>query len=226
MYYDCQWDAPAWMTRPGWLTRGLIVKVMSVVLAGALAAASFFAWTVTRPEPFRVAHAEVTYGGIMVKKDGRFHVGVADIEPAGRDVTVLEVTPLMSDTVEFLGAVTVYGRGIKKTNVGAGTSFPPSYVATSHPIGEVIPFAETTYVPRGWDAPAPVEVAAGFRLRPGATAGAVNGIRIVYKVGNKKHTEIKRYAAVACSNGCPQMKADRDFPEHYLQQSGMVPAED
>src|SRR5690348_16911517 len=109
MYYDCQWDAPAWLRRPSWLTRHLIATTLSVLLVVLVLASSAAAWRMTRPEPFRVAHAEVIYGGIMVKSDGRFHFSVGDIKPEGQDVTVLEVTPLMTDTVEFLGAVTVYG---------------------------------------------------------------------------------------------------------------------
>jgi hypothetical protein len=228
MYYDCQWDAPAWMTRPGWLTRSLIVKTLSALLAVLMLASSAVAWRMTRPEPFRVAQPQVVYGGVSVGKDRAFHIGIAEIEAPGKEVNVLEVTPLMTDTVEFLGAVTSYGPDAQPQGGpgAAGIKFPPPYMHTTHPIGEVIPASATSWPRRPGHEPMPVIVSAGFRLKPGASAGAVNGIRVVYKVGDKKHTEIHRYAAVACTKGCPQMDADDDFPDHYLRQTGMLPPDE
>jgi hypothetical protein len=149
---------------------------------------------------------------VYLKEDNNFHIGVASIDANGKDVKVLEVTPLMTGNVEFLGAVTSYGKNAATWGGpgGGGNEFPPAYMSDIHPINQVIPASETAYIREGWDKPLPVIVSAGFHLTHGV--GAVNGVRVVYLVGGKKHTTIARIAVVACDNGCDkQAKRDRDF---------------
>jgi hypothetical protein len=225
MYYDCQWDGPA---RPSWLTRRLIARVSAAILAAAVLALGTLTWWTQRPEPFGVARPEVVYSLFPLKGDQKFHMGVAEIDAEGKDVTVLEVTPLISDNVEFLGAVTTYGMDNFQGGPGAaGTSFPPSYLGTTtYPIGEFIPAFKTSYIPKGSDKPAPIVVTAGFRLKSGDDGG-VNGVRIVYRTGNKTQTEIVRYAIVACQKPCQKAaKADPDHDKTVLRSHGLLPAED
>ena len=220
MYTDYQWDAPSWWNRR-------LARIVAAVLAAVLAVgASGVAWSKTRPEAFQPAAPQVLYGGIHVKKDHKFHIGLIEINADGEDVTVLEVTPTMSDNVEFLGAVTTYGDGEFQGGPGAaGSSFPPPYLGTTHPIGEFIPAFKTSYIPQGRDRPAPVIVTAGFRLKSGL--GGVNGIRVVYRVGDKEHTEFLRYAAVATTEPWDSKKADRDdYYENVLRSHRLLPASD
>ncbi len=228
MYYDCQWDRPAMLNRPSWLTRRVIARISAMVLVVAVMAAGTLTWRATRPEPFRVAAPEVLFGGIAMKDDHKFHMGVAEIQAHGKDVTVLEVTALASDNVELLGAVTSYGPDVATQGGpgGGGSAFPPKYMNTVHPIGEVIPASATSYVPKRWDHPAPIIVSAGFRLMSGHSGG-VNGVRIVYKVGNRQHTEIARFAAVACDKTCDKAaKNDSDYYEKVLRAHGLLPADE
>lgn len=220
MYTDYQWDAPSW------LTCRLARTVAAVLTAVLVVTASGVAWSKTRPEPAQPASPQVLYGGIHVKKDHKFHIGLIEINADGKDVTVLEVTPTMSDNVEFLGAVTTYGEDELQGGPGAaGSSFPPPYLGTTtHPIGEVIPAFKTSYIPAGHDKPAPVIVTAGFRLKSGV--GGVNGIRVVYRVGDKKHTEFLRYAAVATTAPWSKKDAPDGYYEDVLRSYGLLPAED
>lgn len=219
MYTDYQWDAPPWLTQRRTWTIGAVLVAMLVLIASGVA------WSkTTGPEAFEPASPQVLYGGIHVKKDHKFHIGLLDIDAGGKDVTVLEVTPTMSENVEFLGAVTTYGMDEVHGGPGAaGASFPPAYLRLTHPIGEVISASKTSYIPKGYDRPAPVIVTAGFRLKSGV--GGVNGIRVVYRVGDKKHTEYLRYAAVATTAPWSK-KAERDgYYEDVLRSHGLLPAE-
>ena len=220
MYTDYQWDAPSWLTRR-------LARTVTAVLAALLVlTATGVAWSKTRPGPNAPASPQVLYGGIHVKKDHKFHIGLLEVEARGKDVTVLEVTPTMSENVEFLGAVTTYGEDEFRGGPGsAGASFPPPYLRTTHPIGEFIPAFKTSYIPQGRDKAAPVIVTAGFRLK--SDLGGVNGIRVVYRVGDKKHTEFLRFAAVATTEPWGSKKADQDgYYEDVLRSHALLPAED
>jgi hypothetical protein len=221
MYTDYQWDAPAWMNRR-------LGRIVAAVLAAVLVlTVSAMAWSSTRSEPDKPASPQVFYQGIHVKKDHKFHIGLIDIDAAGKDVTVLRVIPTMTPNVEFLGAVTTYGMDEFQGGPGsAGPRFPAPYHRTTHPIGELIPAAKTSYIPAGRNKPAPVIVTAGFRLTSG-TEGGVNGIRVVYRVGDKERSEFLRYAAVATTE--PWRKTDKYADDHYenvLRSHGLLPPED
>lgn len=221
MYTDYQWDAPVWMTRRlGQIVAGILAAVLVLTVSAV-------AWSSTRPEPYVPASPQVLYGGIHVKKDHKFHIGLIEIDPAGKDVTVLDVIPTMTPNVEFLGAVTTYGMDDVMGGPGsAGTGFPAPYQRITHPIGEPIAAFKTSYIPAGRNKPAPVIVTAGFRLTSG-TEGGVNGIRVVYRVGDKQHSELLRYAAVATTEPWGSKKGDRDgYYEDVLRSHGLLPAED
>lgn len=221
MYSDYQWDAPAWMNRR-------LGRIVAAVLTAALVlTVSAVAWSSTRPEPYKPASPQVLYSGIHVKKDHKFHIGLIEIDAGGKDVTVLEVIPTMSSNVEFLGAVTTYGMDELQGGPGsAGSGFPAPYQRTTHPIGEPIAAFKTSYIPMGRDKPAPVIVTAGFRLTSG-TEGGVNGIRVVYRIGGKQHSQFLRYAAVATSESW--RKTEKYADDHYenvLRAHGLLPSEE
>jgi hypothetical protein len=164
-------------------------------------------------------------GPLITTQDTSFHNAVY-LDHPGAEIRVLDVDALTSPNVTFLGAVTVWPRDLKGENVGAGPSFPPPGIRRSHAIDQVVPPAETAFVPSGWNGPASLAIAFGFRLN-GAENGAVNGMRVVYEVDGKRNVKLFRIAMIACPppKGCggSGQSDDPDFTDKVLRQYGLLP---
>lgn len=169
---------------------------------------------------------EFTFTGPPITtKDPTFHQAVY-LDHPGSEIRVLDVTALTSPNVNFLGAVAVWPRDLKGENVGGGPKFPPPGIRGHHPVDQAIPAAETAFAPPGWDTPASVAVAFGFRL-DGSDDGAVNGLRIVYEVDGQRKVELHRIAIIACPppKGCPREGStdEPDFGDTVLRRHGLLP---
>lgn len=161
-------------------------------------------------------------GPPITAKNPTFHQAV-DLDFPGSEIRVLDVSALTSPNVTFLGAVAVWPRDLKKENVGGGPEFPPPGNRGEHPVDQVIPAAETAFVPAGRDAPASVAIAFGFRMN-GEGTGAVNGMRIVYEVDGKRKVEVRKIAIVAClPKRCGDRVSQPGFSDSVLRQYGLLP---
>lgn len=169
----------------------------------------------TRPEATFI-------GPPITTKDPTFHQAV-DLDFPGSEIHVLDVSALTSPNVTFLGAVAVWPRDLKKGSVGGGPKFPPPEIRGDHPVDQLIPAAETAFVPEGWDGPASVAIAFGFRMN-GEGTGAVNGMRIVYEVNGKRKVEVRKIAIVAClPKHCGDRSTELGFSDGVLRQYGLLP---
>lgn len=177
-------------------------------------------------DAFELTRPTTTYIGIGVTaQDPNFHVSVDLDHTPGATIRVVEVLAHTSSNVDFLGAVAIWPRDIKDVSVGAGNEFPPTSVNGTHPVNQVVPSAETLFKPKGLNAPAAVDVVAGFRLRAG-DIGAMNGIRVVYEVDGKRLTKDSPQAGIACKpKGCdgPTGSDDPDFQNRVLREAGLLP---
>lgn len=192
--------------------------MLIALIAGCGSDADATTLTPTRPETTLI-------GPPITAKDPTFHAAVY-LDHPGAEIRVLDVDALTSPNVSFLGAVAVWPRDLKGENVGSGPKFPPPGIRGHHAVEEVIPAGETAFVPKGWDGPASVAIAFGFRLN-GVEDGAANGMRIVYEVDGKRKTELYRIAIIACPppKGCRgATKADDpEFTDDILRRYGLVP---
>ncbi|MBA3745205.1 hypothetical protein [Sporichthya sp.] len=149
-----------------------------------------------------------------------------DLDHPGAEIRVLEVTALTSPNVVYLGAVAIWPRDLRSGSLGTGPKFPPPRIRGHHAVDQVIPAAETALVPKGWDEPAPVSIAFGFRL-DGKEPGAVNGLRIVYEVDGERKVELYRIAIIACAppKGCrgARQMDDPEFTDNVLRRYGLLP---
>jgi hypothetical protein len=176
-------------------------------------------------DSYELARPTTTHGGIAITQQApEFHIGVG-LEFPGSTIQIIDVQAHTSPNVDFLGAVAVWPRDIKKFNVGAGTGYPPPNVKGSHPISEPVPATETLFAPKGFGGPGEVSVAAGFKLREGEI-GAMNGIRIIYEVDGKRMTEDSAQAGIAClPKSCdrPDGSDTTDFNTRILREAGLLP---
>jgi hypothetical protein len=88
-----------------------------------------------------------------------------------------------------------------------------------------LPAAELNYSSKAFDgAPGDLFVNAGFRLRSG-DVGAVNGIRVTYRVGGKTKTQFFRHAVLVCKapNTCERPNGGTEYSQRILAQFGLVP---
>lgn len=169
---------------------------------------------------------EITYGGAVMSRDGKFTIGLLTLDHPGQDITVLKVESLTSPNIEYLGAFITLPRDFADNGVSVVPGFPSKFITAQRPLSEFVPAAETSFVtPKNTDGkPSPLQVLAGFRLVSGEI-GAVNGIRVVYRVGNKTMSEVFRHAAIVCVPACakrPDWKQD-DFSERTLRRFNLLP---
>ncbi len=136
---------------------------------------------------------------------------------AGKELEILEVRPLGSPNLAYLGAITVWPRNSRDSTFDGGEGFPADAIRTYHPaIGQVIPASETGFTyPDEPGRPRPVLVNAGFRLTAGSV-GFVNGVEVVYRVGNDRRSERARTAIIACMNPCTERSAVEGLREWEL----------
>lgn len=161
----------------------------------------------------------------ITAKNPTFHQSL-DLDYPGTEIKVLEVTALTSPNVTYLGAVAVWPRDLKEASVGGGPEFPPPGIKGHHALEEVIPATETSFVPKGFEEPASVAIAVGFRLN-GSDVGAVNGMRLVYEVDGKKKMELRRIAIIVCfqKKTCDSSNFDRNphYDKAILRMYGLLP---
>jgi len=165
---------------------------------------------------------EVIYGlEPMTAGATDFSMGDFAISAPGKDVQILSIKPLMSPNVDYLGAYVVWPRDAFGNAVAGGPGFPFPDQTRRHPIDEVIPAAETAYVPPGQSAAAPLTVTVGFRIRSGI--GAVNGVTITYQVVGKTHRQNFAQAVVGCvkPEACGK-GGDANFNGEVLRRYGLV----
>lgn len=202
----------------------LAFLVLLVGVAGAV-----WAWN-DGPEGFGPTDPSTTYGVSLDKDESDFTMGLLYIERPGAELEILEVHPLTSPNVEFLGAFTVWPRDfLTSSRLAVSPTFPPSRMKVRHSLGEVVPAAETGFVPAGEsEAPSPLTVAAGFRIRSG-DKGAVNGIQVVYKAGSKTLRQVFKQAAFVCIKPLrctpPDGVSTSEWENQFLRQFGLLPEE-
>jgi hypothetical protein len=197
-----------------------------LVLIAAGAGAALIASHSSDGSSFPLTKPQATYTGFAVTTQAPdFFVGV-DLSHPGSVIQVRDVQAHTSANVDFLGALTVWPRQIKKLSVGAGLGFPPADVLGTHPLREPVPAAETLFEPKGFHAPGPVTVVAGFRLRTGEI-GAMNGIRVEYTVDGHRKTKDSPQAGIACLKPkCGGGATGSDSPEfdtRILREAGLLP---
>jgi len=153
----------------------------------------------------------------LTPTNSTFSVVTAYIRAPGKTVEILRVQPVTTPNVTYLGAITVWPRDFKDSGTDGGMGFPTESQHTTHPaLGVVVPASETTYTEPGNTDPTPLTVNAGFRLSSG-DAGAVNGVKVTYRVGKKVKSERSRWAVVVCMKPCKR------FPRgNLLEQEAAV----
>jgi hypothetical protein len=184
----------------------LIAALTLIVTGGALVAVRESSSDSASLEPERPRR---TFYVKLFPTEKAFTVSTLFInDGAGKEIEILEVRPLGSPNLDYLGAITVWPRNGKDSTFDGGEGFPADAIRTYHPaLGTVIPASETGFVhPDEAGKPRPVVVNAGFRLT-GGSVGFVNGVEVVYRVGNDKRSERARTAIIACMNPCAERGA-------------------
>lgn len=206
--------------------RALPVALLAFVLL--LAAVAGARWLRGSGEDaFGPTDPSTTYGVSLEKQETDFTMGAFYIQRPGVTLTVLEVTPLVSPNVEFLGAFTVWPRDVPGSALSIGSGFPPKEMTVRHGLADVVPATETGFVPKGDPGtPAPLTVAVGFRIRSGSM-GAVNGIQVVYKAGNRTVRQVFNQAAFVCIKPLrctpPKGLSTSEWENQILRQFGLLP---
>lgn len=210
--------------RSSWRLRlGVLALAVTIVASGI----GVWTWWSGRVGELSAQHPRFTYGGVVMNKDLEFSLGLMHLEHPGKDVTVVSVEALTSPNVEYLGAFTIWPRDLPGDQFSVVPGFPPKYgTAPRHQLSEVVSATETAVIIPGYsDKPPGVSVVAGFRLLSG-DIGAMNGIRVTYKVGTKTTREVFRYAAIACLPACKERKdwkPRNDFSERTLRSFNLLP---
>ncbi|MGQ0464791.1 MAG: hypothetical protein ACT4QG_05680 [Sporichthyaceae bacterium] len=217
-------------TGSGWRSRwtGRRVALVAGVALGLIAAATGgFVWSQNGGDAVAVQRPEVTFGLHPLDPGEKFSLGSMWIEDPGGDLEILEVRPITSPNVEYLGAITIWPRDYATSSLDVGNGFPAPQQPHHHPaIGVVVPAAEFTYVDPKVGKPAALFVTAGFRIREG-DVGAVNGVTVVYRVGGAVKRTHFRHAAIACvkPHRCESTEKDPkiDFADEVLYGFGLIP---
>lgn len=150
----------------------------------------------------------------LIPKQKAFTVSTLFIKgAAGKELEILEVRPLGSPNVAYLGAITVWPRDRGSVSDG-GEGFPTRGVDTYHPaIGTVVPASETAFLHADDSGRVrPVVVNAGFRLVSGSV-GFVNGVEVVYRIGGDKKRERARTAMIVCMEPCAERGVAGDLSD-------------
>jgi hypothetical protein len=156
---------------------------------------------------------ERTFYTSLIPQETAFTVSTLFIDgAAGKELEILEVRPLGSPNLTYLGAITVWPRDSKTSWSDGGEGFPTDGIRDYHPaIGAVIPATETGFTfPEEPGDPRPVLVNAGFRLASGSV-GFVNGVEVVYRIGGSKKRERARTAIIVCMHPCKERPVDNDL---------------
>lgn len=154
-----------------------------------------------------------------------FSMALMPLEEKGQDIEIVKVEARTSSNVEHIGTAAVWPRDLDvEGNPGNMFGFP--VLGPSHPaLGIVVPAAELDYSPKGFDGVSgDLFVNAGFRLVSG-DVGAVNGIRVTYRVGNKIKQKFFAHAVIVCKapNRCGNPGGATNYSQGVLATFGMVP---
>lgn len=195
---------------------------IAAVTAGAVTAAAIGVWITHRGGDSAVgADPDVIYTlAPMAAGASDFSLGDFPISAPGKDVRILSVKPLESRNVEYLGAYVVWPRDSFNNLLSGGPGFPFPTQTHRHPLDEVIPASETSFVPPGQSTPEPLTVTVGFRITSGI--GAVNGVAITYWVDGKTHRQNFAQAVVGCLKPDPCGKGDTNFDRAVLKRYGLI----
>jgi hypothetical protein len=153
-----------------------------------------------------------------------FSMAFMPLQEKGKDIEILKVQARTSPNVEHFDTVAIWPRDVEKYgNPGNLFGFPvrPDY----HPaFGTVVSAEELNYTPKGFGSPAHLFVNAGFRLLSG-DVGAVNGIKVTYRVGSKTKTQFFPHAVIVCKapNKCGTPERGVTYGQDILTQFGLVP---
>lgn len=163
---------------------------------------------------------------VPVDKKGDFSFAMMYIEEPGKDVQIVNVTPLTSSNVQFLGASTIWPRTKPYGMQGRGPGYPLEGAVELHAAAETIPASETSYIdgPQR-STPDPITVIAGFRLLSGEI-GAFNGVQLTYIADGKTVRRVYDYAALLChkQENCwaPETTTALHWSENVLRDFGLV----
>ncbi len=140
--------------------------------------------------------------GFEPTKPTEFSLVALSMNAAGKTVEILEVRPVATPNVEYIGSIAVWPNEAKGNTSDGGPGFPPATVKKHHPaLGVVIPPSATGHLYPGEAKPRDLVVNAGFRLTS-VESGAVNSIEVVYRVDNEVRRERSRTGVVACVKPC------------------------
>lgn len=135
-------------------------------------------------------------------KPTEFSLVALSVNVSGKTVEILEVRPVATPNVEYIGAVAVWPNEAKGNTSDGGPGFPPAAVKKHHPaLGVVIPASATGYLYPGEAKARDLVVNAGFKLTSTET-GAVNSVEVVYRVDGEVRRQRSRVGVVACVKPC------------------------
>ncbi|MGQ0845274.1 MAG: hypothetical protein ACT4QF_14195 [Sporichthyaceae bacterium] len=130
-----------------------------------------------------------------------FTIGAVDILEPGKQIEIVELRPIGTPNVAYLGAITVWPRD-KDSSTEAALGFPGKGVDRYHQaIGTVVPAAETAFKDPGQESPHPLWVGAGFRLLSG-TVGGVFDVEVSYRVDGVERTRRAGATFLVCTSPC------------------------
>lgn len=161
---------------------------------------------------------------VMIDKKGDFTFAGMYIDEPGKDVRIVSITPLTSSNVQFLGASTIWPRTTPYGMQPHGAGYPHEGAIELHPVAQLIPASETSYVEDHRSTPDSIRVLAGFRLLSG-DIGAFNGVQVTYLADDKIVRKVYDYAALLCHSLEPCSApdgAEYGWSKQVLRDFGLV----
>jgi len=153
-------------------------------------------------------------------------MGLIPLREKGKDIEILAVEARTSPNLEHFDTAAIWPRDLESGDANPGNGFGFPARPASHPaFGVVVPAAELNYSPKALKGtPGDLFVNLGFRLLSG-DVGAVNGIRVTYRVGRQTKTQFFAHAVVVCKapNRCGFGGEGIRYAERVLTQFGLVP---
>ncbi len=177
----------------GWVAGATTITVLLVAVVGITL------WLTRDTAVHLGAEPEQRHETVIVSKQApEFSSGALYLDEESGDLTIISVTPLTTANVQFLGARSIWpsADGPYGNWQVPGRGFPRPQVKESHPVTETIPASEAGYHDEYGNHHS-VRLVVGFRLTSG-DIGAVNGIEVVYRVGDRTVITLFRTANLVC----------------------------
>jgi hypothetical protein len=134
-------------------------------------------------------------------KTSDFTIATIDIVEPGKQVEILELRPIGTPNLVYLGAITIWPRDEESRAEGA-PGFPGQGIDNYHQaIGTVVPAAETAFQPNGRSGPGRLWVGAGFRLTSGKVGGVFD-VEVVYRVNGDERRQRSGRVYLVCKAPC------------------------